>query len=184
MAHIELSGAVGKLTGKLDGWLYRQVNGRTVVQRHRGPAREGPSAAQQNQRERFRAAQQYAAEVLAHPLRRLAYQKLGRARQRPPNALLVSNFLNPPVLEMIELNGYEGGAGHLIEIVALDAIAVAEVTVRILTAAGALVEAGRAVPDHDLWTYRTTQRVPAGTSWRVEVSARNRARAEAVATVE
>jgi hypothetical protein len=184
MAHIELSGAVGKLTGKLDGWLYRQVNGKTVVQTHRGAAREGPSAAQQTQRERFRAAQHYAAEVLAHPLRRLAYQKLARARQRPPNALLVSNFLNPPSIEQIELNGYKGTAGHRIEIVALDAIAVAEVSVRILTAAGALVEAGSAVPDHDLWTYCTTQNVPAGTSWRVEITARNRARAEAVTMTE
>jgi len=68
MAKIDLNAAVGGIRGKMDGWVYRQHRGQTVVQPHRVLEKTEPTAAQHTHRERFRAAQAYAAEVLANPL--------------------------------------------------------------------------------------------------------------------
>ena len=167
----------------MDGWVYRQHRGQTVVQPHRVREQGEPTAAQFNQRERFRAAQAYAAEVLANPLHRLEYQKLGVDRKRPPNTLLVANFLTPPVIEQVELSGYSGGRGEPIWIVATDAIEVVDVTVSIRGADGAVIESGPAVKEHGVWRYRTTTAIPAHTARPIEVTARNRARAEAKRTL-
>jgi hypothetical protein len=184
MAKIELNAAVGAIRGKMDGWVYRQHHGQTVVQPHRILEKGEPTAAQHNQRERFRAAQAYAAEVLANPLRRQEYQKLGAERKRPPNTLLVANFLTPPVIEQVELSGYAGGLGEPIWVVATDAIEVVDVTVAIRGADDVVIESGPAAKDHGVWVYRTTTAVPANLPRQIEVTARNRARAEVKRTVE
>jgi hypothetical protein len=184
MAKIELNAAVGAIRGKIDGWVYRQHHGQTVVQPHRTLKMREPTAAQHNQRERFRAAQAYAAGVLANPLRRLEYQKLGVERKRPPNTLLVANFLTPPVIEQVELSEYAGGRGEPIWIVATDAIEVVDVTVSIRGADVTVIESGPAAKDHGVWVYRTTTAIPAGVPRQIAVTAHNRARAEANQTVE
>jgi hypothetical protein len=184
MAKIELNAAVGAIRGKMDGWVYRQHRGQTVVQPHRILEKGEPTAAQHTQRERFRAAQAYAAEVLANPLRRQEYQKLGVERKRPPNALLVANFLTPPVIEQVEFSGYAGGQGEPIWIVASDAIEVVDVTIAIRGADDVVIESGPAAKDHGVWVYRTTTTIPANAPRQIEVTARNRARTEAKRTVE
>ena len=183
MAKITLNPTVSTLSGKMDGWVYRQQNGRTTVMPHRPRDKTKPTVGQRNSRDRFRAAHAYASAVLADPLRREMYQKLGAARNQPPNALLISNFLTPPTIDRIEKNGYDGRAGHDIKVIATDAVEVVEVTVQLRTADGTMIESGSAVKDHGIWVYRTTANVPAGTSWRIEITARNRARAEAKATI-
>ena len=124
-----------------------------------------------------------AVAVLADPLQRLVYQKLGADRKRPPNALLVSNFLTPPVIERIERAAYQGRVGGLIRIVALDPIEVTAVAVTIRGPDGSRIESGDADREHGVWTYRATVDAPANTPLQIEVSARNRARAEATQTL-
>lgn len=175
MAKIELNDHVSRVSGKIDGWVYRNLNGRVVAHAYHPPEKDEPSAAQLDHRERFRAAQAYAAEILAHPLRRAVYLKLGAERKRPINALLVSNFLTPPEIETIELADYTGRAGQRIEVLATDLVAVAGVTVEIRTKDGTVIESGPATDEHGVWTYRTTKNVPAKSDWEVEVTARNRA---------
>ena len=148
MAKVDLNSTVGGLRGKLDGWVYRQYNGQTVVAPHRVPKKTKPSAGQAERRERFRAAQAYAAAVLADPVKRLVYQKLGAERKRPPNALLISNFLTPPVIEAVDLGSYQRGAGQEIKVIATDAIEVVAVKVRIRDAQGSELESGPAAKDH------------------------------------
>jgi hypothetical protein len=183
MAKVKLNETLGSLKGKIDGWVYRQQHGQTIVTRYRAPRATKQSAAQKQTRVRFQAAQAYAAEVLADPLQRLVYQKLGADRKRPPNALLVSNFLTPPVIEKIEASTYEGRAGGIIKIVAFDPIEVTAVTVAIRGSDGAQIESGDAEHEHGVWSYRTTANALAATTLQIEVTARNRARAEAKQTV-
>ena len=133
------------------------------------------SAAQAAQRERFRRAHEYASRVLADPLARAVYARLGRERGKPTNILLASNYLNPPEILLVDLDGYHGGSGEPIRVAAYDTIEVVAVRVSIRTDDGTLVEAGDATNDHGAWTYRTTAAVPAEKSWRVEIVASNRA---------
>jgi hypothetical protein len=182
MAKVELNSAIGTLSGKVDGWVYRTQNGRTVVTAPPPPKDDLPTEAQQKGRERFRAAQAYAAGVLADPVLRRVYQKLGVERKRPPNALLISNFMTPPVIELVDVAEYSGRAGERIQVVATDAIEVVEVTIRIRRVAGEVVESGSAVKDHGVWRYRATASVPVGADWQIDVVARNRAKAEVIQT--
>ena len=183
MAKITLNPTVSTLSGKMDGWVYRQQNGRTSVMPHRRRKKGRATTAQRNSRERFRAAHAYASEVLADPLRREMYQKLGAARNQPPNALLISNFLTPPTIDRIEKNGYDGRAGHEIKAIVTDSIEVVDVVFHVRTTAGASLETGPAVKDHGIWVYCTTANVPAGAGWQIEITACNRARAEGKAVV-
>jgi hypothetical protein len=184
MAKVELNESIGALRGKIDGWVYRRHHGQTIVAPYRVPKSTGQSPAQKQTRVRFQAAQAYAAEVLADPLRRLVYQNIGATWKRPPNALLIANFLTPPVIEAIGAAAYEGRAGAIIRIAALDPIAVAGVTVTIRGSPGVVIESGEAGDDHGVWSYRTTADAPANSVLQIEVTARNRARAEAKQVVQ
>src|SRR5688572_33275708 len=110
MAIITLNPTISSLSGKLDGWVYRQQNGQTTVMPHRPRKQSRGTVAQKKGRDRFREAHAYASQVLADPMRREMYQKLGVARNLPPNALLISNFLTPPTIDRAETNGYNGRA--------------------------------------------------------------------------
>jgi hypothetical protein len=179
MATIEPNKALGRIRGKVDGWIYRELHGQLVVHAERTPQRVKSTAAQKGARTRFGAAQAYAAEVLSHPLRREAYLRIARSRKCPVNALLVSNFLRPPSIDIIELAGYAGKRGGMIEVLASDGVEVTDVTVRIQAANGATVESGAAEKQHGVWSYQSTADVPPGAGWQVEVTARNPAGTEA-----
>ena len=179
MAKIELPETLGALRGKIDGWVYRKQDGQTIVSSYRAPKSRTPSAAQAQARSRFRAAHAYATQVLSDPLRRRVYQKLGAIHKRPPNALLASNYLTPPEIEIVETAGYTGRVGSELGIVAFDPIAVASVTVAIRGPNGTLLESGEATSEHGVWSYRATVEAPV-TGWlEAEITARNRAGAEA-----
>ena len=184
MAKIELHETLGALRGKIDGWVYRKQDGQTIVAPYRAPKTRTPSAAQKEARARFQAAHAYAAEVLSDPLRRRVYQKLGAERKRPPNALLAANFLTPPEIDFIESSGYTGREGSEIRIVVFDPIAVATVTVAIRGPNGAVIESDEATSENGVWTYRARANAPATGRLQFEVTARNRANAEARQIVE
>lgn len=182
MAKIERRTGIGVMRGKVDGWVYRSLNGENIVTPYH-PKKQKPTAAQTDHRERFRAAQAYAAHVLADPAKRRVYQKLGVDRNRPPNALLISNFLTPPTIESVDLGAESSGPGQVIQIVAADAIEVTAVTVRVLDVDGAVVDSGPAIPDHGVWFYRPGSVATAGSGLRIEATARNRANAQATKVV-
>ncbi len=179
MAKVEFNETVGGLRGKIDGWVYRKQDGQTIVTRYKAPRASKQSAAQKKTRVRFREAQAYAATVLANPLWRAVYQKLGADRKRPPNALLVANFLTPPVIDRIDISAYCGRSGGVIRIVAFDPIEVCTVAVTIRDAGGTELEFGEAKSEHGVWSYHATVTAPADAELQIEVTARNRAGAEA-----
>ena len=184
MAKITLNPTIQSLSGKIDGWVYRQQNGKTSVMPHRPRRKTKETVAQRKGRDRFRAAHTYASQVLADPLRRELYQKIGVTRNLPPNAVLISNFLTPPIIERIEKNAYDGQPGHTLQVLATDAIEVIGVSLQLLTPAGKVLESGPAIKDHGIWVYRTTTTLPQAQHCTWEVTARNRAGAEAKLSVQ
>src|SRR5262245_38847429 len=101
MAKVTFDSSIRGIRGKIDRLVYREQPGQTIVM-PLAEREDDPSPAQLDHRSRFRAAQAYAATVLADPLKRACYRRLGLARKCPPNALLVSNFLNPPTIEQVD----------------------------------------------------------------------------------
>ena len=181
MAKVEFDSSITRIRGKIGRMVYREQHGQTVIVAHRSRA-DRPSAAQTDRRQRFRDAQAYAAAVLADPLKRECYRKLAAERKCPPNALLIANFLNPPAIEQVDLTAYQGRAGDIIRVLATDAIEVVNVTLTVRGAGDAVLEAGSAVKDHDLWVYGCTATASEDAPVTIEITAQNRAGTKATAT--
>ncbi len=183
MAKVIFDSSLAGRRGKVGNLIYREQNGQTVVLPHRR-RKDRPSEAQTGRRERFREAQAYAAAVLADPLKRECYRKLGAQHKCPPNALLIANFLNPPVIEQADLAAYQGQAGDILRVLATDTIEVVAVNIVVRGADGATPELGPATKDHDLWVYRCTTAPGKDTAVAFEFTAQNRAGTQATATAE
>ena len=96
----------------------------------------------------------------------------------PPNALLVSNYLTPPTIDHVELEGYQGRVGDRIRVLATDSIEVMDVTITVRARDGKVIESARASRDHDVWVFQATQ--PVGeVACVIEIVARNRSGVEA-----
>ena len=174
MAKVALNSSLRSLSGAIDNWVFRQVNDRTVISRqHKGPAPQ-PSPAQLLQRQRFKRAQEYAVTVLSDPCQRRAYEAIGAERKRRPDKILESDFLTPPVVDLIELSGYKGRAGNLIRVLASDDVEVVSVKVALRDAQGTVVEEGPAAKIHGVWVYSVTTHAPEPASLAIEATAMDR----------
>jgi hypothetical protein len=177
MAKVTFSPSIDGIRGKLGRFVYRAQNGQTVVAAHYA-RKDKPTAAQLDRRARFKRAHSYAKEVLADPLKRDCYRKLAASRNCPPNALLISNFLNPPTIDTVDFSAYHGAQDSLIRVLATDAIEVVGVSVVVRGAAHETLESGAARKDHDVWVYRCTTSHASRAPVSVEITAENRAGAK------
>ena len=92
-------------------------------------------------------------------------------------SLMVADFLNPPVIDEIDLGCYDGQAGSIIQIRATDDFEVSCVEVLICSASGDRIEAGPAARrsrNSACWVYKATTSVTPGISVRVEATAMDR----------
>ena len=167
------------LSGRVDGFVYRQTREGVVVARQPRPKayakdRRKPTKAQAAQQMRFREANGYAQRVLADPLARRAYERLGEEQNRRYDRLIVSDFFTPPVIEHVELGGYHGRPGDLIRILAFDDVEVVSVKVEINTASGTPVEQGFAAKQQGVWNYSATVAPAPNETLVITVTARDR----------
>jgi hypothetical protein len=175
MAKAILSPSLAGIRGRVESFVYRQQNGQTVILPHTVP-KDRPSKAQKANRNRFSEAKDYAKAVLADPLRRACYRRLAAERKCPSNALLIANFLNPPTIELVDLDEYQGRVGDRVRVVAEDPIEVVSVTVTLrLASTGKVLESGDATRDHDVWVYLCSAVAENVREVRVEIAATNRA---------
>ena len=162
--------------------VFRRVRGKTIIA-HRPEVRSSKgSAAQQAQREKFALARAYAKSVLADPWQRQAYEKRAKRSSRRVDLLVVSDFLTPPVVELLDVSGYQRQAGGTIRIFAEDDIEVISVEVTIQTTSGQSIERGFAASVHGVWCYRATTSAPADESLTITAIARDRPGHEGMAT--
>ena len=88
----------------------------------------------------------------------------------------MADFLNPPVLQDVDLSGYTGKSGEPIRIQAFDDIAVSAVDVALTHLEGTVLEQGSATFDERalLWTYLTQAAAVPGETLVVHVTAADR----------
>ena len=174
MAKVTLNPVVGGISGKSGGFVYRQVDGETIVSQKADAKSRRPTAAQKSQRERFSGAMAYAKRVLSDPCQLEAYQALGRQLNRRADKLVTSDFLTPPVVDRIDVSGYQGQAGGKIRVLATDDVEVVSVEVAIQAAGDVAVERGAATKVHGVWCYTATKSAPTGLALTITATAKDR----------
>lgn len=174
MAKPLLNSAFNAISGAIDRWVYRQVNGRTVIARRPEPTGLPPSAAQMLVREQFRQAGKYASDMALDPVQGPAYAALAAARGRPMRALMIADFFHPPVVESIGLGAFHGAVGDPIIVNASDDVGVTAVSVVLRAADSSILEQGVATLSGSVWSYAATQAHPAGTPITITATAVDR----------
>jgi hypothetical protein len=174
MAKPLLNSAFNALSGAIDRWVYRQVNGRTFIARRPEPTENEPSEAQMAVRKRFRKAARYASDKALDPILGPAYLALAQARGRAVRALMMSDYLHAPVVTAVDLADFHGGVGDPIRVHAEDDVGVVSVDVEIRAADDTVLEQGAATVDGDKWVYATTVAYPAGTPVTITATAVDR----------
>jgi hypothetical protein len=150
------SGNVGKQ------FVYRKRGDDTFITRMPATDKNAkPTQQQEKVRDLFTAASGYATGVISDPKLKAEYQKKAKANAgRTAYNVAFRDYLKAPVVKGIDTEMYTGAVGTTIVIDARDDFRVVEVTVRIKTAAGVLVEEGSAILNpkfrHE-WIYTATQ---------------------------
>ena len=174
MAKAQLNPAFDGISGRSGGIVYRRLRGETILARRPEPRARAASPAQAAQRQRFAEAVQYAREVLSDPWQRRMYEQLAQERNRRADKLVAADFLTPPVVEEIDVSGYQRRPGGIVRVLATDDIEVVAVEVAIQTADGSSVEHGPAVRIHGVWCYRTTAVPAANLALTITATAQDR----------
>jgi hypothetical protein len=114
---------------------------------------------QEQVRELFAAATQYAKGAITNPDLKREYEKKATAGNTAYNMAL-RDFLKAPKVKDIDTGKYNGTVGSIISVKAKDDFRVTEVLVSIRTATGELVETGNAILNPlnlNKWVYTATQ---------------------------
>ena len=156
MAKVKLNPVMEQLRGKIGDLVFRRYEDRILVARR--PNRDGlvPTAGQTDHRERFRQAAAYAKGAFADPAQKALYEAAGKARRKPAFALAVGDYLNAPVVDLIDLAQYTGQAGQTIIVRAHDDFAVTAVNVTLKDNTGSVIEQGPASLELGVWRYIAT----------------------------
>jgi hypothetical protein len=173
MAKAYLNPVFNGLSGKSGGMVFRRLGAQTILAKRPDTKERTASRAQQAQRDRFAQAGAYAKQVLSDPWQRRSYEVLAKERNRRADKLVAGDFLNPPVVDEIDVSGYQRRPGGVIRIFATDDIEVVSVHVAIETPDG-IVEQAAASKLHGVWCYTATSAAPAGAALTITATAKDR----------
>jgi hypothetical protein len=93
MATVKLNSALRHLRGAIDGFVFKQYRYGTVITRVPRMNRVAPTAAQLQQRERFRQAARFHHAVLADPTLKKRYSATARKKGIPLSAVTLAKFM-------------------------------------------------------------------------------------------
>jgi len=154
--------------------VFRKVDNQTIFSR-RGVSGKAPTEKQMATRERFNRASMYASSAIAHPQRSLDYKVMADLQGLKSAYLAaVTDYLTMPEIGDVFTDEYRGSAGEMITVSAKEKFKIVDLTVTILSAAGAVIETGKAVPFELKWRYTVTAANPQLSGSRVVVLARDR----------
>jgi len=149
---------MGTATGKVGLVVFRDVRGKLVAA-NRPPRgqRTATSVKQQAVVKRFKKALLYAKAALDDPTRKALYTARVGGSLYTPRLVAMSDYLNPPVIDNIDVSAYKGAVGDVITIDAEDNFQVTRVQVIILSG-GVVIETGDAAEDklNLVWRYAAT----------------------------
>ncbi|RTQ51564.1 hypothetical protein EJV47_07125 [Hymenobacter gummosus] len=163
------------LSGAVGGLVFRQVQEQTIVSAAPNKTAAPASPRQQAHRRRFFEAQCYATGQMQDPAAKALYATGIDARRTSARVVAIADFMNPPAVVAADLAGYHGRPGDIISAWATDDFAVTALTVRLVSAAGVLLEEGPAtlLPDGS-WRYTLGQPHPASAGTQVHLTAFDR----------
>ena len=150
-----MTGARGNIGGQI---VFKQHGKDTIITRMPVFPKKKPTKKQQKRRDIFGEAVAYAKKAVKDPILKREYQEKAGANRTAYHTAL-SDFMNAPVIENIDVTNYNGKTGSTITIKATDDFRVAEVTVSILNSSDVLIEEGNAILhpiDRTLWVYKAT----------------------------
>lgn len=174
MARAKLSPLLEHLRGAIGGMVFRNYGGRTVVSARPRPSSKPPSEAQLLQRRAFADGVAYANEALKDPETKAFYVRAAQAAGGNHFARAVSDYLTPPEITRVVVEGLgEPGGGTIVTSASGDGTVV-RIDVEILDTAGAVLERGAAERIDGAWRYRPEIEPPAGQPTTVRVSAIDR----------
>ena len=164
---------VKHMHGGMGKMVFKSREGQDIVAAKPDSVKQPNTPAQQEQKELFRKGVLYAKAVLADPVAVLPYEAKAKQLHKPVFALAVGDYLNPPVVDEVNVTGYHKHVGDAILIRAHDDIAVTGVTVSIVDNTQTAVESGAATYDavSGTWKYVATKDASAKTSLTVTATA-------------
>jgi len=176
MAKMRANRSVGDLQGTVGGLVYVHRADGTVVVRRAAERKADFSEAQEAQQSLFAQGQLFVRRLKADPAQYQPYQQAARVSRKRACDLAISDALCPPVIHDIDLAQYNGQAGGVIRVEAVDNFAVDSVRLSLSLLAGALVEEGLAVLDVRAarWIYVTQATLAPGTVVVLQVTALDR----------
>jgi hypothetical protein len=150
------------LTVGASGTVGRQVTftqraGKTIMGKKRKGFTGEPSDQQLGIRAKFLSSVTYAAGAITAAATKAAYKAAAKAGQSAFNVAFVDAYTAPTVSK-IDTTNYHGAVGDAMLITATDDFKVTGVSVSILSAAGAVIEQGKAVQQENVneWLYTAT----------------------------
>ena len=165
-------GSIGKLT-------VVHLNGRIIL-RQKPSAKPAATPKRKAHRGKMGRASQWASCVLADPETAAVYEAAAQGSGLSAHNIAVSDFMNDPVIEDIDLSAYSGQSGQTIRVQAKDGdkvppgVGLASLKVAIRSLAGAILEEGLATGQGQAWNYLTQQQMPPGVIVKIEVTATDR----------
>ena len=177
MARVRLNPALDSFVGEVGNLVFSKRYGRTYASEKPEITPQQFTEAQKAVHIRFHHATNYARIVMADVEAREPYESVAKEKGLPVQNVIIADFLRPPSIDQIDLNGYDGSAGGKIRIRASDDFDVTGVNVAISDSEGQVIEQGPAIlssMNWGRWIYTTTLSVPAGAHIRVEATATDR----------
>jgi hypothetical protein len=157
-----------------DDLVFRKVDKQTIFSR-RSVSSKAPTENQLAARERFNRASMYASSAIAHPQRSQDYKVMADLQGLKSAYLAaVTDYLTMPEIGEAFADEYNGNAGDMIAIIGKVKFKIVDLTVTIMSAAGAVIETGKAVPFELKWRYTITTANPQVKGSRLVLLARDR----------
>lgn len=165
MAKTPVNSGLKRIQGELDGWIYRVVEGETIICRPADRSSIINTSAQVTVRNRFRDAAKYARSVYEDAAKKERYRLLAEKAGVPRARLfayVLQDYATPPTVTSVDADHYGRQIGDPIDIKAHDEGEVTGVHVTLRQQNGLLIETGPAVPYAGGYRYLGQTVVPPG----------------------
>jgi hypothetical protein len=174
MGNIKLNALVEKASGRVGSNLVLRTRGKRTILATNGERSKEVTEKQKVVRERFRLAAAYAKAALKNPETKTAYEDHVKDQEfMSAFTAAVKDYLKPPQIAAVTLDGYTGQPGSVIQIRPVDDFKVIGVTVKITAPDGTVIESGNAVLE-DEFKYTATQVNAALPGTKITITATDR----------
>jgi hypothetical protein len=163
-------------SGKVGDIVLRNYNGKSVMAKRPDCSKVIRSARQLENNNKFAKAVKYGQYVMNNPAL-CEYYNNKRPDLNPYHAA-ISDYLSQPVIEHVDVSGYQGLPGNVVTVSVWDKWNIEGVGVVIINAMGDVIECGAAVPSqfsgNTEWEYKSTVENVDYKGGRVEVRVNNK----------